>query len=117
MAIAFSPHPSPRYGIMSFQASHTEYDYQNLSVTGLSLFHSFHPSGWDIIPGPQSGIRQPDILICPHIFASLGLSISSGNLPHVVNMFAILCWLNMKLDQQACTQGKHIEVNITDLSG
>lgn len=80
MAIAFSGSDT-----LSSQAFHSEWGYLSLSVAGLSSFIAVIPSGWDIISSCQSGIRQPDILIYPQLFPSLGFSISSGDLPHVVN--------------------------------
>lgn len=58
-----------------------------------------HPSGPYLILASQSGIRQPDNLIYSQLFPSPGPSISNGNLPHIVNMFVIFCWQNMKVHQ------------------
>lgn len=109
---------------LSYQAFQSEWGLLSLSVAGFSrfvfcffFFITVFPSEWDIISGCQSGNRWPDILIYTQLCPSLGPSISSGHLPHTVNMFAVFCWLNMKVHQQASTQGKHIEKSITDLSG
>lgn len=68
-----------------------------LCIRFFLFFITVFPSEWDIISGCQRGNRRPDILIYTQLCPSLGLSISSGHLPHTVNMFAVFCWRNMKV--------------------